>query len=144
MLWAGCIFWKRPIFWNLPGPAYLSGPEHVIWSELQKIGTRDLSSVVGSYVTFTDQHMWGNQDNICTLSRQARMIKWQHSLFRQAGSFDDVRRCDLFKCTIPLKEAASLLPNFLPWSFAALTLLSLNVLSYLLIVRYLFLALKCL
>ena len=30
---------------------------------------------------------------------------------------------------IPLKEEASLLRNFLPWSFATLTLLSLNVLN---------------
>ena len=31
--------------------------------------------------------------------------------------------------TIPLKEEASLLQNFLPWSFATLTLLSLNILN---------------
>ena len=36
---------------------------------------------------------------------------------------------DVIKWTILLKKAASLLRNFLPWSFAVLTLLSLNVLS---------------
>ena len=44
-------------------------------------------------------------------------------------SFLSVIAWELRQCTIPLKEEASLLRNFLPWSFADLTLLPLNVLN---------------
>ena len=48
------------------------------------------------------------------------IIEGKLKLFPKEASYN-------YKWTIPLKEAASLLRDFLPWSFAALTLLSLNV-----------------
>ena len=50
-------------------------------------------------------------------------------LFTGVSSVWSLRPFPLADWTIPLKEAASLLWNFLPLSFAALTLLSLIVLN---------------
>ena len=54
---------------------------------------------------------------------------WKAILKPKKPSWEALSRIINFKWTIPLKEEGSLLRKFLPWSFATLTLLSLNVLN---------------